>query len=236
MDGIQRAAALFGSVGRFVSFSGAGLSAESGIATFRDPQTGHWAKYDPMRLASPEGFAEDPGLVIDWYNHRRKVLAGARPNQAHQALASRRDFVHATQNVDHLLEAAGARDVAHLHGRIDADRCQAACGFVEDIAINDPPDLRPCPDCGALLRPTVVWFGEALPTGAWETALSAARSADAMLVIGTSAAIYPAAGIVDEARATGATVVEVNIEPSISSADLSLIGPAAELVPRILIP
>ena len=236
MDDIERAAAVFSSSGRFVSFSGAGLSAESGLATFRDPQTGYWAKHDPMKLASPDGFARDPALVIAWYNHRRRTLSGAHPNKAHEALASRRDFLHITQNVDNLLELAGAMDVAHLHGRIDADRCHAWCGFEEGIALDDPPDLRECPDCGALLRPTVVWFGEALPATAWEAASAAAQSADAILVVGTSASVYPAAGLVQQAQAAGATIVEVNIESSLSSADISLIGQAADLVPRILIP
>jgi NAD-dependent deacetylase len=232
---IQTARGLLQDAERVVSFSGAGLSAESGVSTFRDPD-GLWARYDPTRLASPQGFAEDPQLVISWYGDRRRRLAAAAPNRAHEALAARRDIVHVTQNVDDLLERAGARDVIHLHGTIAADRCHAGCGHREPIDLADPPPLRPCPSCGGRLRPDVVWFGEPLPAGAWADAQRACRAADVLLVIGTSAVVYPAAGLIGLARSGGAKIVVVNTEPSEASglADVELLGRAGEIVPSLL--
>lgn len=155
---------------RVAVFSGAGLSAESGIATFR----GHaddtlWSRYDPMELASPEGFAADPERVIAWYNWRRGKLAAARPNPAHVALAAHPELVEITQNVDDLLERAGVRDesVHHLHGTIGKDRCNAACGYEETVDLANAPPARACPRCAAPMRPAVVWFGEALPQSVW---------------------------------------------------------------------
>jgi NAD-dependent deacetylase len=218
-----------------VSVSGAGLSAESGVGTFRDPD-GLWAKYDPTRLASPQGFAQDPELVINWYGDRRRKIAAARPNPAHEALAARPDIVHVTQNVDDLLERAGARDVIHLHGTIGVDRCHGTCGHREEIDMVDPPPLRACPRCGDRLRPGVVWFGESLPADAWEAAERACHECEALLVIGTSAVVYPAAGLIGLARSFGAGIVIVNKEPSGASdlADVELLGPAGEMLPMLL--
>ena len=219
-----------------VSFSGAGLSAESGVGTFRDAQEGMWAKYDPMRLASPEGFAADPRLVIDWYASRRRTIGNAQPNPAHVALAGRADMVHVTQNVDDLLHRAGAGQVIQLHGRIDADRCHGDCGHREVVSLSDPPGLRDCPECGAALRPAVVWFGEALPPEAWNIAERACRDCDVLLVIGTSAVVYPAAGLIGVAKAAGARIIVVNTQSSEASplADVELLGPAGEIVPQLL--
>lgn len=221
---------------RPVSFSGAGLSAESGVSTFRDAQTGLWAKYDPMRLASREGFAAEPQLVIDWYNWRRRMVASAGPNPAHRALARRTDIAHISQNVDDLLERAGAANVVRLHGSLARDRCNGACGYGEHVDLADPKTLRACPTCGASLRPDVVWFGESLPAAEWTRAEALAASADVFLVIGTSAAVYPAAGLIWTARNAGAFLIVVNTEPSEagSAADVELIGPAGRLVPEIL--
>lgn len=234
MSSIEHAHALVAEAGRVATFTGAGLSAESGIDTFRDPATGYWARYDPAELASPAGFAADPGLVIDWYNHRRRTLAAAEPNAAHRALAEQADLTHVTQNVDHLLERAGAQRVLHLHGSIGLDRCHRACGYEERIDISAPPGLRPCPSCGAPLRPAVVWFGETLPEATWIASVEAISAADLLLVIGTSGVVYPAAGLIDHARSTGAAVVVVNAEPIRAPADVAVIGSAADLVPRIL--
>ena len=167
---------------RPVTFSGAGLSAESGVPTFREAQTGLWARYDPMTLASPEGFAADPGLVVGWYNERRRKLASARPNAAHQALAERSDMVHITQNVDDLLERAGANNIVHLHGSLDRDKCSGGCGHREAVNLADPRPLRPCPRCGHWMRPDVVWFGEQLPRVAWLRADELAAGTDAFIV------------------------------------------------------
>jgi NAD-dependent deacetylase len=232
---IETAAAMLAEAMNPVSFSGAGLSAESGIATFREPQTGLWARHDPMKLASPQGFAADPELVIAWYNDRRRTLAAARPNAAHVALAARADMVHIAQNVDNLLERAGAQEVVHLHGFIDRDRC-SNCSHREPVNLADPPGLRPCPECEeGLMRPDVVWFGESLPRLAWTHAQNAAEAADVFLVIGTSATVYPAAGLIEVARASGASLIVVNLERD-TGPGIQLTGPAAEIVPRLLSP
>ncbi len=220
-----------------VSFSGAGLSAESGVPTFRDAQTGGlWAKHDPMRLASPQGFAEDPQLVSEWYAHRRRAIAEAQPNGAHIALARHPEMIHVTQNVDDLLHRAGAKQVIQLHGTIAADRCHASCGYEEAVDMTDPPGLRHCPDCGDQLRPAVVWFGEALPSSAWLDAEQACRDCDVLLVIGTSAVVYPAAGLIGLAKSAGAKIVIVNTQASDASslADVELLGNASEVVPALL--
>lgn len=221
---------------RIVSFSGAGLSAESGVATFRDAKSGGlWTKHDPMRLASPEGFADDPNLVMDWYAARRRSVAEAEPNSAHQTLASQPDMIHITQNVDDLLHRAGVRveQVIQLHGTIARDHCHARCGFEEAIDLANPPTLRDCPNCGQPLRPGVVWFGESLPPEAWQRAEDACAECDALLVIGTSAEVYPAAGLIGLAKSGGARIIIVNTQPSGAShlADVELIGKAGEIVP-----
>ena len=234
MGTITSARALISSARRITTFSGAGLSAESGIRTFRDALTGHWSRYDPAELASPEGFARNPELVIEWYNDRRRTLASSTPNAAHRALADRVELTHITQNVDHLLERAGAEQVLHLHGRIDSDRCHHSCGYSEAIDISDPPGLRPCPQCGAPLRPTVVWFGEPLPEDAWNSSIEAVEAADLLIVIGTSGVVFPAAGLIDHARHGGAAVIVVNAEPIRTISDITIIGPAAEIVPQLL--
>lgn len=222
-----------------VCFSGAGLSAESGISTFRDTETDAlWSRFDPMRLASPEGFADDPIRVIDWYNWRRAKLANASPNAGHLALAARPDIIQITQNVDDLLERAGVTpdNIIHLHGTIVEDRCHHACGYHERIKLASPPDLRDCPHCGAQMRPAVVWFGENLPEREWATAQRACEQADCLLVVGTSAAVYPAASLIGYAKSKGASVIVINTQPSGASslADHELIGQAGALLPLLL--
>ena len=234
---IEQAKTIIQAATRIVSFSGAGLSAESGISTFRDAQTGGmWAKHDPMRLASPQGFEEDPKLVIQWYGQRRKDIAAAVPNQAHCALAARSDIINVTQNVDYLLHRAGAAQIIELHGTIARDRCHSSCGFNEAVPMNDPPVLRDCPNCGSQLRPAVVWFGESLPTDAWDKAERACSDCDVLLVIGTSAAVYPAAGLIALAKSAGAKIIIVNTQTSDAShlADFELLGKASEVVPQLL--
>ncbi len=220
-----------------VSFSGAGLSAESGVPTFRDAQTGGlWAKHDPMRLASPQGFADDPELVSEWYAHRRRAIADAQPNGAHIALARHSEMIHVTQNVDNLLQRAGAPHVVQLHGTIAHDRCNGDCGFREAVDMTNPPALRTCPQCGAQLRPAVVWFGEALPRDAWAEAERACVACEVLLVIGTSAVVYPAAGLIGLAKSAAAKIIIVNMQTSEAShlADYELLGNASEVVPAIL--
>jgi len=220
-------------------FSGAGLSAESGIATFRG-NDGHalWSKFNPLELASVAGFDENPARVIEWYNWRRTELAKARPNAAHTALAKHPGLVQITQNVDGLLERAGcpAAAVLHLHGTIGADRCNAACGHEEAVDLAQPPPLRACPRCGAHLRPAVVWFGEALPPAVWNEAQRIAARLECLIVVGTSATVYPAAGLIEDAVAAGSTVISINTEPSASFAaeHIELVGAASVLLPQLV--
>jgi NAD-dependent deacetylase len=188
-----------------------------------------------MMLASPDGFAAEPETVINWYNERRRTIAAAQPNPAHVAMAGRHDIVHITQNVDDLLERAGARDVVHLHGSMNQDKCSAACGHHEVVDLAHPHPLRPCPRCGEPMRPSVVWFGEQLPPAEWRRADELAARADVFIVIGTSAQVYPAARLITTARASGATVIVVNIEPD-SAPGLHLTGPAGQIVPQLLQP
>lgn len=225
-----------------VSFSGAGLSAESGIATFRDgSDDALWSKFDPMQLASQEGFAADPAMVTDWYNWRRKTLSEALPNEAHKVLGRQSNWIHITQNVDHLLEAGGAdpQTVLHLHGSLLQDHCNANCGYSEDVDLANAAALRECPKCASAaktyLRPSVVWFGESLPEVVLQRAANAATAADLLLVVGTSAQVYPAAGLIDIARRGGAEILVVNTEPSESLAaeDIEIVGRAGEILPLL---
>ena len=218
--------------------TGAGVSAESGIPTFRDAQTGLWARFRAEDLATPEAFERDPKLVWDWYAWRREIVAKAAPNAGHAALARLAGLVPrltlVTQNVDGLHQQAGSRDVIELHGNIHRSKCAR-----ENLVIDswqDAQDSPPrCPRCGALLRPDVVWFGEMLPAAALEQAEAAAHSCDVFLSVGTSAAVYPAAHLPLTARDAGATVVEVNKDPTrISGAvTYSLRGASGEILPRL---
>ena len=221
-----------------VSFSGAGLSAESGIATFRDKsEHALWAKFDPVQLASQQGFSENPGRVIDWYNWRRQSVAEAEPNAAHKTLGAQSNWLHITQNVDQLLEAGGAAeaDVIHLHGTIGRDHCNSDCGYSEVVDMVNPEDLHRCPDCGDYLRPSVVWFGEALPEDEVMRAADAVQNTDLMLVVGTSAAVMPAARLIDIARENGADIIIVNTEQTATAADsdIELIGKAGDLIVKL---
>jgi len=201
---------------RVVVLTGAGVSAESGVPTFRDAQTGLWERYDAAELATPEAFRRDPELVWRWYLWRRELVAAARPNPAHLALAELEGrlpgLVLVTQNVDGLHRRAGSRRVIELHGDLTRTRC-ADCGRRRE----DPVDLAsgvPRCACGGLLRPDVVWFGEMLPAAALTEAAAAARACDVLLSVGTSSLVYPAAGLPYEALTGGATVVEVNPQPT----------------------
>ena len=238
---IDRARDLLRAGRSIATFSGAGLSAESGIATFRDKHDPNalWAKFDPMELASPEGFARHPEVVRAWYAWRREGIARAHPNPAHRALAVRDDLLHITQNVDDLLERAGASidRVVHLHGEIAIDRCHARCGYEARLDLaRGSVTVEACPQCAQPVRPGVVWFGEMLPADAWQRAERACRSCEVLLVIGTSGVVYPAAGLVIVAKPAGARIVIVNTESSGASelADVELLGPAGEIVPRLI--
>jgi NAD-dependent deacetylase len=238
MEDVARAAALVAEAGDVAVLTGAGISAESGIPTFRG-LGGLWNGRDPMSLATPGAFAADPAVVWEFYNWRRGLVARAEPNPGHRALAefSRRlpSLTIATQNVDRLHQRAGSRDVLELHGNLDDVRC-TGCGRTFDRTGETLPPLPSCADCGGLLRPGVVWFGESLPPAVWAAAEAAVRRARLLLVIGTSAVVYPAAGLVATAQDAGGAVIEINLEatPISDEVDLVLRGKAAELLPAIL--
>lgn len=238
---IARARQLLGQVRRVAVLTGAGVSAESGIPTFRDAQTGLWARFDPLQLASPEGFRADPTLVWRWYAERRERVRSARPNPAHLALATAQaryeQFTLITQNVDGLHARAGSTEVLELHGNILRSRCLEECGVVIDVPEELPPGEPPrCPRCGGQLRPDVVWFGEMLDPAVLERAERAARAAEAMLVVGTSGLVYPAAGLPLLTRRHGGTVVIVNPDESDLDriADVCARAPAGEALPQLL--
>lgn len=224
---------------RVVALTGAGISAESGVPTFRDAQTGLWAKYSPEQLATPEAFLANPRLVWDWYAWRRELTANARPNPGHLALAALQDrfssFTLVTQNVDGLHRRAGSRDVLELHGNIATTRCFDEGMEVSDFADDGRTPPR-CPRCGALLRPGVVWFGESLPRTVLERAEQAAETCEVLLSIGTSSLVQPAAGIPLLAKRRGALLIEVNLQPTplTSLADVVLSGPAGQLLPALV--
>jgi NAD-dependent deacetylase len=225
---------------RVAAFSGAGLSAESGISTFRDKQQGGlWSRFNPTELASVQGFLANPGRVIEWYNWRRRNLVKAEPNPGHLALAGQANLFQITQNVDDFLERAGVSDqwIYHLHGTITKDRCHADfCNYEETIDLRDPPPLRGCPKCGHRLRPAVVWFGESLPQRTWLEAATLCTRIDCLLVIGTSASVYPAAGLIELAKRHDSKVIIINTQSSDASdlADLELIGPSGKILPELL--
>jgi NAD-dependent deacetylase len=266
----QRIADAARHAGGLCVLTGAGMSAESGIATFRDARSGLWARFDPMALATEEGFRADPQLVWDWYEHRREGVRAALPNAGHRALAEfeRRHpgvLTVVTQNVDDLHQRAGNAGTIRLHGDILRDRWLEPCPLQPacDPAVLDrgrppttvaagqsptaatpgrPPTAVPagrpptCAACGNRLRPGVVWFGEALPAQAFDAAEAAVRRARVVLVVGTSGAVWPAAGLAREAREAGAWVAIVNPGPSEidDEAHAVLRGTAAGLLPDLL--
>jgi NAD-dependent deacetylase len=222
-----------------VALTGAGVSQESGLRTFRDAQTGLWAQYKPEELASPQAFARDPKLIWDWYAWRREAVKGVRPNPGHYALVEMEtqapQFTLITQNVDGLHRMAGNQHVLELHGNIQRVRC-ADCYTVTETWEEDIDSVPRCKECGGLLRPDVVWFGEALPRDQLEAAVEAARSCDVFFSIGTSGVVQPAASLAFAAHNRGALVVEVNAEPTplTSKANFALHGRSGEILPRLV--
>lgn len=225
--------------------SGAGISAESGVPTFRDAQTGLWARFRPEELATEDAFRRHPERVWDWYAERRASLAAVQPNAGHLALAEfeRRHpgrLTVITQNVDGLHQRAGSQGVLALHGSLAEDRWLDPCALHRqgacDVARAEPGRPPRCPQCGNPVRPAVIWFGEMLPEDALRQAEQAASRCDVMLVVGTAGAVYPAAGLADQARAVGAQVIIVNPHPSELDelAHLRLAGSAAQVLPRLL--
>jgi NAD-dependent deacetylase len=213
--------------------TGAGVSAESGLPTFRS-NGGYWRTHRFEDLATPEGFARDPKFVWTWYEERRRAIAQAKPNPGHHALAALEKqkpfFTLITQNVDGLHDLAGSKNIIKLHGDIWTVRC-VKCGE-EKVDRNQPTELPPYCECGGMLRPGVVWFGEALPKGAMERASAAVRAADVLIVAGTSAQVYPAAGLISLASA----VIEINPEetPFSEAVTHSLRGTSAQILPELV--
>ncbi len=241
-NSVEAAARLLARARRLVVFTGAGVSRESGIATFRDPEEGMWTRYDPMEMATLEGYVRDPEYVWAWYEHRFGAVAAAEPNPGHEAIAELErlipDVVVVTQNIDGLHQRAGSTDVIELHGTMHRFAClyRRHGGFtLEDFA--DQADRPPrCPECGELIRPDVVWFGEALPEDQLRRAQALSAACDAMLVVGTSGVVFPAAALPLQALEAGAVVVDVNPEPSAlsSRATVFLKGRGGELLPRLV--
>jgi NAD-dependent deacetylase len=236
-------ATLLRNANKIAALTGAGVSAESGVATFRQAQTGLWAKYKPEDLATPEAFARNPKMVWEWYAHRRQVLSTVAPNPGHHALVAIEQrvpsFTLATQNVDGLHARAGSRNLIELHGNIVRSKCLAHGHLLEtdaEHALGDTNVPPLCPQCGAQLRPDVVWFGEALPPGALEQAADAARDCDLFLCVGTSAVVYPAAQLPEIAKRAGAVVVEVNPETSAVAgyADFTLAAASGVALPALV--
>ncbi len=219
--------------------TGAGVSAESGIPTFRDAQVGLWAQYPPEDLATPAAFERNPGLVWDWYAWRREIVRGARPNPGHYALAEMQRrvsrFVLITQNVDGLHQLAGSTAVIELHGNIMRTTCSRE-GIVIDMGARAGENPPRCPRYGAYLRPDVVWFGEGLPPAALEAAAQAADACDVFFSVGTSSLVEPAASLARVALQRGAAVVEVNptITPLTSRATFVLQGASGEMLPALV--
>lgn len=222
---------------RAAALTGAGVSAESGVPTFRGAHDS-WRGYRSEDLATPRAFHDDPGLVWEWYDWRRGLIAKAEPNAAHRALAaleSRLDFTLVTQNVDRLHHRAGSKRVLELHGTLWELRC-LLCGASFEDARTPLPLLPPLCECGGLLRPGVVWFGETLPALVFDAAVKAANAAEVFLVVGTGGMVEPAASLARLARKAGAFVVEVNPEATALTphCHASLQGKAAEVLPRLL--
>ena len=236
-EAFESAANVLANAQHVVCLTGAGISAASGIPTFRDAQTGLWAKYRAEDLATPEAFARDPALVWQWYQWRRGLVAAAQPNAAHDALAGfarSRQLSLITQNVDDLHQRAGSESVIALHGALFENFCTNRHAYTDPVdGLDHPPS---CPQCGALVRPGVVWFAEPLPGSALRSADNAIQLADAALVIGTSSLVWPAAGFAEAAAARGIPVIEVNPQPTpfTRQATYHVRGPAEHVLPTLL--
>ena len=220
--------------------SGAGLSAESGLATFRGSTAALWERHRPEDLATPAAFARDPALVWRWYTARRQAAALAAPNPGHAAIAElatlRPGTTIVTQNVDGLLQQAGAADVLEFHGNLFVDRCSQESVSLQPDDVDRSAAVPRCRRCGALVRPGVVWFGEAIPPPVLDAAFAAAERADGVLVVGTSASVAPANALAGVAQRTGAWVTEINPAATAMSAaaDHVLRGNAGDILPALI--
>lgn len=237
-ESLERAAGAFEKDSQVVVLTGAGVSKESGIPTFRDAMTGLWANYNAEELATPEGFMNDPPLVWKWYEWRRKLVQDVQPNPGHYALAELEkllpNYLLVTQNVDGLHARAGSKRMIEIHGNILRHKCFDKHHRQEDVpcGLDEPPFCH----CGSMIRPDVVWFGEQLSPHDLNQAMDAAESADVMLVVGTSGLVQPAASIPFLAKRSGAFVIEVNPTPTEITVitDAFLEGPSGEMLPRLV--
>jgi len=221
---------------KIVFVTGAGISQESGIPTFRG-KDGYWRKYDPMKLASIDAFYDDPKLVWEWYDDRRKNILDVKPNEGHFAISQIEEFkdvVVLTQNIDGLHQRSGSTNVLELHGSIIRIKC-TVCDFIDNITENFE-SLPPKCKCGSMLRPDVVWFGEPLPQNIWQSAIKEASICDVMIIVGTSLVVSPANTLPVYAKQNGAILIEVNPEKTVMSNDmaLSIQATSAEVLPKIL--
>ncbi len=243
---IRRAAAMLATSERVAVLTGAGVSAESGVPTFR-ASDGLWEGHRIEDVATPQGYAKNPLLVWQFYNARRANVATVTPNPAHFALAVLEAhfgdrFTVITQNVDGLHQQAGAKNVLEVHGSLRRTRCPN-CGDVADRGLETLSDKPECLKCGRAVRPDIVWFGETLPPDIWQKAQEAAEECDTLIVVGTSAVVYPAAGLIGVVKRRSqwgaklaGDVIEVNLEPTDASAhaDVGLYAPAGVVLPLVV--
>lgn len=239
MSEIERAAGIIADARRLVVLTGAGMSQESGIPTFRDAPSSLWENYDPMELATPEGFRRDPALVWNWYAARREMIAACDPHPGHRALAELEqmdwdDYLLITQNIDNLHRVAGSRTLVEIHGNIFRFKC-----FDNEHPVSALPpegEIPPRCACGSLLRPDVVWFGEIPPVEGIERSAGAIAMCDVILVVGTSGEVYPVAGFPAAARAAGATVIDVNTAatPISRIAEVFIAARAGDALPALV--
>ena len=221
---------------KIVFVTGAGISQESGIPTFRG-KDGYWRKHDPMKLATIDAFFDNPNLVWEWYEDRRNNILSVKPNGGHFAIADMekfRDVVVLTQNIDNLHQRSGSTNVLELHGSIIRIKC-TVCNFSDNIT-QSFESLPPKCTCGNILRPDVVWFGEELPQNIWKNAMKEASTCDIMIIVGTSLAVSPANTLPIYAKQNGATLIEVNPEKTVMSnnMDLSIQATSTTILPKIL--
>ena len=237
-DAIESAARLIAPAKRVVATTGAGMSKESGIPTFRDAPSALWANYNPEELATPEGFLRDPPLVWKWYVARREMMAACTPHAGHYALAELEalfdDFVLLTQNIDNLHRVAGSSDLVEVHGNIFRFKCFDNGHPIEKLPVSE--EVPPRCQCGSFIRPDVVWFGEMLDQDDLDRACVGVSDCEAVLVVGTSGMVYPAAGFPQAAKSMGATVVEINPEetPISEIADIFVKATAGEALPLLV--
>ena len=242
----ERAVELLRGASRVVALTGAGMSQESGVPTFRDALTGLWSRYDPMELATPEAYRRNPARVFGWYLSRWRRVRQVSPHAGHRALAELQgafaELVVVTQNVDGLHRRAGSHEIVELHGSLEAFRCADGghpydIDHIEALVVREDSEVEPpaCETCGAPIRPGVVWFGEMLPPGAVERAWHLVQESDVVLVIGTSSVVYPAAELPNVALAAGAQVIEINPEetPLTPRATLAWQATAAAALPQL---